>query len=670
MLIAISATFTAEAIQPGLAFWLRELSLTADVRFAAYQQVFQELLDPNGLFATNKAGINVVLVRPDDWSPTRPAEFLAAVRAANTSVPLIVVLCPGVTAIPAEIQSSLAALPSVYLLTHSEIAALYPVADLHDPDGNQLGHVPYTPLYFVVLATAIVRKIHAIIAPPFKAIALDCDDTLWAGICGEDGPEGVVLDAPRRALQNFMADRRRDGMLLTLCSKNNTEDVAATFRAHPEFPLTPTDFAAQRVNWDDKASNLASLADELDIALDTFILVDDNPKEVQEVQAGAPQALALALPRASEIPDFLAHIWAFDRARVTEEDRRRGELYAQRAERTRAARASTNLTDFIASLELEVAIAPLQAAQTDRVAQLTQRTNQMNVTCIRRSAAEIQRLAAECLTVHVTDRFGSYGLTGAILFNVESDRLTVDTFLLSCRALGRGVEHRMVARLGEIALERGLASVQIPFVSGQRNQPALLFLESLGGVHEGGVFRLPSAAAAAIHYRPASAAPAAASHDTETQPATKVPPRVPYARIATELRTPEQIFAAMRLASYRRAPQRPIDAPRTALERDLVGLWAELLNVEAVGIHENFFELGGHSLLAVQLLSRVRQLYGVDLSLEVVYSGEFMVAELAKAIELKEIEQAGGDYHELIEELEGLSDEEVRALLAEEQDAP
>ena len=154
--------------------------------------------------------------------------------------------------------------------------------------------------------------------------------------------------------------------------------------------------------------------------------------------------------------------------------------------------------------------------------------------------------------------------------------------------------------------------------------------------------------------------------------------RADYGKIATSLRTPEQISAALRSSVRRQSPAREIgreigretDQPRTALERELVALWAELLNVEAVGIHDNFFELGGHSLLAVQLLSRVRQIYGVDLSLEVVYSGEFMVAELAKAIELKEIEQAGGDYHELIGELEGLSDEEVRALLAEEQDAP
>jgi predicted short-subunit dehydrogenase-like oxidoreductase (DUF2520 family) len=339
----------------------------------------------------------------------------------------------------------------------------------------------------------------------------------------------------------------------------------------------------------------------------------------------------------------------------------------------------------------------MEPAQVDRVAQLTQRINQMNATCIRRTAAEIQRLPEECLTVHVTDRFGSYGLTGAILFRVRrgsaqshgSDQshdregvvsrellgghsvtsaLVVDTFLLSCRALGRGVEHRMVARLGEIALERGLATVEIPFVAAQRNRPALLFLESLGATAVEGLFRLSAAGAARAQYHPSERQPAGLS---DPDPARVAPPpaRADYARIARDLRTPEQVFAALRATSRRRTSLRDIDAPRTALERDLVALWAELLNVEAVGIHENFFELGGHSLLAVQLLSRVRQIYAVDLSLEVVYSGEFMVAELAKAIELKEMEQAGGDYRELLDELEGLSDAEVRALLAEEQDA-
>ena len=693
MNLAISATFTAEAIQPGLAFWMRELGLAGEIRFAAYNQVFQELLEPAGLFARNVGGINVILVRLEDWSAAQAGEFIEAVReaAGRLHAPLLVVLCPGSGEFDHRVREAFAGLPAVHLITAREISTLYPVAEIHDPHANQLGHVPYTPLYFVALATAIARKIHAMTAPPFKAIALDCDDTLWAGICGEDGPEGVVLDAPRRALQQFMRARRDEGMLLALCSRNNEEDVAATFQAHPEMPLRLADFAAQRVNWETKGANLASLADELDLGIDTVILVDDNPKEVTEAQAGAPQALALALPaRAQEIPEFLRHVWAFDRARVTEEDRRRPERYVQRAERVRAQRGAASLEAFLASLQLEVTIAAMEPAQADRVAQLTQRTNQMNATCIRRSAAELQRLAAQCLTVTVTDRFGSYGLTGAILFRVESAALVVDTFVLSCRALGRGVEHRMVARLGEIAVRRGLGRVEIPFVEGQRNRPALLFLQSLGTKSADGVFRLPAAEAALVQYHPgagqsteASSPTSAASsptHDASSPTpaagelaAESRPPgaraRIAYARIATELRDPEQILTHIRAATHRAVTLREVEPPRTVLERDLVALWAELLNIDAVGIHENFFELGGHSLLAVQLLSRVRQIYAVDLSLEVVYSGEFTVAELAKAIELKEIEQSGGDYRELLEELDGLSDEEVRALLAEEQDA-
>jgi acyl carrier protein len=290
----------------------------------------------------------------------------------------------------------------------------------------------------------------------------------------------------------------------------------------------------------------------------------------------------------------------------------------------------------------------MEPSQLARVAQLTQRTNQMNASCIRRTEAEIQALLAsgeaECLTVDVKDRFGSYGLTGVVIFRCAGDALVADTFLLSCRVLGRRVEHRMVARLGEITKERGLARVEIPFVAGQRNRPAALFLESLGAT------RVPDLP------KPQVGRPRAC------------PTSIDYVKIATELRDPERVLERIRMASRRPAP--PMSAPpRTPLERDLAELWAELLNLQAVGIHDNFFELGGHSLLAVQLLSRVRRIYGVELSLEVVYSGAFTVAELAKAVELKEIEQAGGDYRELLEELEELSDEEVRALLAEERDS-
>jgi FkbH-like protein len=670
--IAIGATFTAEAIQPAMEFWARELGLDCDVRFTGYNQLFQELLTPGSLFGRN-SGFNVALVRFDDWAAAgiedSARQFAQAIREASSRMraPLIVAVCPSRLNLTASIllRESTGDLASVYWLLPEDIQAFYRVAAVHDPHGDELGHVPYTAAFFAALATAIARRIHALSAPPFKAIALDCDDTLWAGICGEDGPQGVTLDEPRLALQQFMADRRLGGMLLALCSKNNEADVVDTFRAHPEMPLRLEDFSAQRINWDTKGASLSAIADELALGLDSLILVDDNPKECREAQAGAPDVLALPLPTiAAEIPEFLRHVWAFDRVRVTEEDRRRAEMYAQRAERARAERVAASLEEFLASLELEVTIAPMQPSDIPRVAQLTQRTNQMNATLVRRTEAEIRALDAECHTVRVRDRFGDYGLTGVMSFRAAGGTLKVDTFLLSCRALGRGVEHRMVAELGEIAGERGLGRVEIPFMAGQRNKPAEMFLDSIGGS------ALSAGAAAAVRF----AAPLAhargsgeGSHQSRERERAEAPKRPDYVRIATELRDPEAVLRACRRPS---APSRPISSPpRTPLETQLAAIWADLLNVPAVGIHDNFFEIGGHSLLAVQLLSRVRQTLGVEVSLEVVYSGEFTVAELAKAIELKEIEQAGGDYQDLLRELEDLSDDEVRALLAQEQDA-
>jgi FkbH-like protein len=692
----------------GLAFWAAELGLNQEIRFAGYGQLFQQLLDPASLFARNRGGFNIALVRFEDWREAgvedSVARFSDAVRSAAAAFasPLIVVVCPptpanqpAFAALEGALSAAIADLPGVHIIPAEEIHARYPVAEVHDPLGADLGHLPYTPVFFAALATAVARRIHAIVTPPRKVIVLDCDDTLWKGICGEDGPQGIVIDPPHRALQRFMAERRHAGYLLALCSKNNEDDVLEVFRAHPGMPLGIGDFVARRIDWEPKSANLASLADELGLGLDSFILVDDSAKECTEVQAALPEVLALPLPSdPAGIPAMLSHVWAFDRARVTDEDRRRPELYAQRAERVRAERSAASLEEFLASLDLRIRIAPLEPADLPRVAQLTARTSQMNTTCQRRSEAEIGALCEtegwECLTVSVRDRFGDYGLTGVAIFRAVDDALTVDTFLLSCRALGRGVEHRMVARLGEIAQERQLAAVRIPFAASARNQPAWLFLRSMASPDSHGAFSLSADAAAQLRYRPAAVSGAAKplanahgserSHDRQGVVSTNgtssegqrpseraIAAAVDYLKIATRLRDPEAVLAQIRATAQPRADgTRRLDPPRTPVEQELAGLWAGLLNVPAVGIHENFFELGGHSLLAVQLLSRVRQVLGVELSLEVVYSGEFTVAELAKAVELKEIEQAGGNYQELLSELEGLSDEEVRALLAEE----
>jgi acyl carrier protein len=227
----------------------------------------------------------------------------------------------------------------------------------------------------------------------------------------------------------------------------------------------------------------------------------------------------------------------------------------------------------------------------------------------------------------------------------------------------------MLARLGEIARERGLARVSVPFADAPRNKPARNFLESVGAEYrirvEGGrVYPFPAAYLAELKYKPVAAEVTAAS---QRSGAAKT--AAPYARIANDLSTAKQVLEAVRA---RRQLAVSVTtggiAPRTPLEQQLAAIWADLLGLQTVGVEDNFFDLGGHSLLAVQLLSAVRQAFDVDLSLEIVYSGAFTVAELAKAIELYEIQEAGeGEYAELLKELEGLSDEEVRALLAEEE---
>jgi len=209
--VAVSATFTAEALEPALAFWLNQLKLDYQIQFAPYNQVFQQLFDPAGLLVHNRNGLNVVLVRFEDWARFRDtvsvAELEADVRnfesamqsaAASSGSPWLVCLCPAspdFLGAPAALISSNGrksflrtawrGLSTVHLLTPADLKRLYPVRDYYDPHADKLGHVPYTPEFFTALGTMIARTLHALRVSRSKVIALDCDDTLWQGVCGE-----------------------------------------------------------------------------------------------------------------------------------------------------------------------------------------------------------------------------------------------------------------------------------------------------------------------------------------------------------------------------------------------------------------------------------------------------------------------------------------------------
>ena len=559
----------------------------------------------------------------------------------------------------------------VQFLDYRQIEEDYPVAEYEAPGGGLLGHIPYTETYYTALGTALVRRAHAITRRPYKVIALDCDDTLWQGVCGEDGPGGVTLDAPRVELQRFMAERRNVGMLLAMASKNNETDVLEAFERHPEMPLGLRDFAAWRINWDSKADNLAGLAKELNVGLDSFIFVDDNPKECAEVESSVPEVLSVPLPaQLAETSHFLRHIWAFDTGVVTGDDRKRSESYARNREFGNELRAASSLSEFLGRLGLEVRIAPFSPAELGRVAQLTQRTNQFNFTTIRRSEAEVDRLVKhggyECFTVHVTDRFGDYGLTGAVLATTGGGELIIDTFLLSCRVLGRGVEHRVLAFLARHASERRLKSVVARFESTPKNAPARQFLDSIGTPDQTGAYRLPLETIRELEWRPearvvdggAPAGPIATSTRNQAEP--------DYVRIARTLSTPAQILAEIRRAARGAVVMTTKNPPSTETERQLAEIWADLLHAPAISASDNFFDLGGHSLLAVLLLVRIQETFAIGLSIDDVYSGALTLADLAQRIDLLRLgDPDSPEYAELLREIEALSDEEARQMLDE-----
>ncbi|MGI0484814.1 HAD-IIIC family phosphatase [Pantanalinema rosaneae CENA516] len=679
MHLAIAATFTAEPIADTLSFWMQELAMPATIAFAPYNQIFQQLLAPSSLLASNRHGVNIICLRVADWcrftQPDEPFSDLAAMlkRQAHdlvaalqaavsaSSTPYILCLCPASASLPpgselavllqqteAWLVDRLRDLKGLHLLSFAAVQALYPVAEYDDPQRDRLGHIPFTPEFFTALGTAIARKIYALKTPPHKVIVLDCDHTLWQGVVGEDGVHGLDVSAQWQVVQNFMVAQQQAGMLLCLCSKNNEVDVMQVFEQRQDMPLKLEHLVAWRINWLPKSENIKSLAAELNLGLESFIFIDDNPVECAEVGANCPEVLTLQLPIDGDMSQFLNHIWAFDHLQTTEVDAQRTALYQQNLERQRWQQQALTLEDFLSGLEMTIEIAEPTASQLVRVAQLTQRTNQFNFTTIRRTEAEIQQLmqaGMECRAVTVRDRFGDYGLVGVMLFSSTANAVHLDTFLLSCRVLGRGVEHQMIRYLAKYAAAYALNQIDLTYVPTAKNQPALSFLAAIAGEYQqangnGYCFQLPVPQALTTTAQLGAMPPAV---DTDREPQASVKPSLPTSqisksqvlgRIAIELSAPQAILAAIQ--GQRRAAKLSVDKPfvfpRTSTENDLSALWSELLGIHPIGLIDNYFDLGGTSLQAVELFAQIEQYFGKRLPLTSLLEAP-TIEELARLID-------------------------------------
>jgi len=378
-----------------------------------------------------------------------------------------------------ELADALAQVGSAYLIDTARCLERVGARQFYDWRYWYLARAPFSRAAMAELASEVSAHIRAATGRAKKCLVLDCDNTLWGGIVGEDGAAGIRLgtESPGAAYRDFQQEvlnLHHRGVVLALCSRNNEADVREVFRTRPEMVLREGHFAAARINWNDKATNLRELASELNLGLDSLVFADDSEFELGMVRAAAPavETLALDSARPAEHRLRLASCDWFDVLTVTADDRARGERYLTERARRSAANGSVDLADYLRSLELRITVEDVPDADLDRAAQLCLRTNQFNLTTRRhtRQALESARASgASLLQLKVADRFGDYGIVGLSLILPEGETAFIDTFLVSCRVLGRGVESAFLAAVVEHAAARGTRQMRAAYVPTPKN---------------------------------------------------------------------------------------------------------------------------------------------------------------------------------------------------------
>ena len=523
-----------------------------------------------------------------------------------------------------------------YFLKSQSFAEKYNVKDYYDRHGNELGHIPYTNEYFTSIGTLLIRNILSIRNAGYKVIAVDCDNTLWKGICGEDGVSGIMISDGYKDLQKFIAAQIDAGMILCLCSKNNEDDVFEIFDKREDMILKRENLVSWRINWKLKSENLKDLAKELNLGLDSFIFLDDDPVECNEVNVNCPEVMTLQIPKDEKhIKRFLDNVWVFDHINLTEEDKKRTQMYKENLQREKYREDALSLKDFLEGLKLNVKIYNPASEQNSRISQLTFRTNQFNFTTIRRTETEVNNFLDKdqnhCLITEVSDRFGDYGLTGVLFYSIAERTLKVDTFLLSCRILGRGIEYRILSELGKIAVENKMDFIEIKYTPSLKNRPAFDFIEKIGAnfkteISDGLLYLFPAEYLANLSYNLSSSIEKKIDEgENENKVNHKsVNKRVKTSNLSDQIQSVAENFNSNSLiynaVETFKVSKLEVDSSNflqagTDTEKQLSSIWQKVLGRKRIGLNDNFFEAGGTSLKAVQLIALIKKELGINLSI-------------------------------------------------------
>lgn len=654
----ISATFTADLMEPALRLALNKASVPLEAVCKSYGQVLQAFQ----AHVTEPDAIHVFLIRLEDWAPGGDGDrllqnvelFLTEFQnwRAESGSAVLVCLCPAskragsaapferiITAAADRLEKGCRNIRDCIWLDAGEQVRMYGVVDWDDEYLDRLAHIPYTELFFHALGLAVARALYRITALQTKLVIVDADNTLWQGVCGETASCELLVQPRHLALQKKLLEQSKMGRLICLCSHNNLEDVERVFEERPDMPLRLEDFHALRVSWLPKTELISTLLSDFQTAPESVVFLDDDPLQCARVNAEWPQMAALVWPVCEiEARRVLDHFWPLDASRQTVADSVRSEFFRTDFARQQVLRDLSSPKDLLRKLELKIDIFPLHAPDLDRSAQLTARTTQFNLSPVRLTSAQIQRLQKdECWAgVRVRDRFGDYGQVGLIGARPERDKLCLHTFLLSCRALSRGVEYEMAAWVGKLALKRGLPQCLVEWRATERNYPARAFLEQVKSDlcvadDTGDAWLVSSLELSQVKpavTRGAISLSAERSLDADLGKEVAGPAAPDWQQLVVELSTAVGVKKAL-------TPAEPsLTAELTSMspaQQALSEIWQEVLGVTDIDQQTDFFSLGGHSLLATQIMARIRDVFGVELGLEALFEAP-TISELSGLI--------------------------------------
>jgi FkbH-like protein len=384
--------------------------------------------------------------------------------------------------------------PRSYFVDLDQISGYHGRDAFYDPRQYCWTRQPFSNAGLVRLAQIIVAGLRAVIFGPKKVVAVDLDNTLWGGVVGETGPLNIEIgDSPAgqafRAFQQHLKDLSRHGCLLAVCSKNNPTDAREPFEQNSDMVLSLDDFAAFEAGWDPKTVMLDRIAQQLRLGLDSFVFVDDNPAEREAIRQALPQVEVVDLPE--EPAEFVRALQAggwFESVELTDEDRSRSRQYVAEQQRSSAMAAFNSIDGYLESLEMVADCRPLAEVDLDRVVQLIGKTNQFNLTTRRHSIDDVRAMLAMpnaiALILRLRDRFGDYGLISVLIGVPDPDdqpsTLLIDTWLMSCRAIGRTVEQFQFNELVAAARQQGYERLVGKYIPTPKNVPVRDLYRKLG----------------------------------------------------------------------------------------------------------------------------------------------------------------------------------------------